>query len=67
MLQKLGKFFFRVNFMINGFLLGLDKLALFKPGSSHACQVCSANCVDLLVLILFWSSTLLSGSCSDIF
>ena len=27
--QKLGKFLFRVNF--NGFLLGLDKLALFKP------------------------------------
>ena len=34
MLQKLGKFLFRVNF--NGFLLGLDKLALFKlclPGT----------------------------------
>ena len=29
MLQKLGKFLFRVNF--NGFLLGLDKLTLFKP------------------------------------
>ena len=29
MLQKLGKFLFPVNF--NGFLLDLDKLALFKP------------------------------------
>ena len=35
--------------------------------SSHVCQVRSANCVGLLVLILFWSSTLLSSSSSDIF
>ena len=39
MLQKLGKFLFRVNF--NGFPLGLDKLALFKtclPGTY--CKLC---------------------------
>ena len=63
MLQKLGRFLFPVNF--SGFLLGLDKLALFD--SSHACQVLSANCVDLLVLILFWSLTLLSSSSSHSF
>ncbi len=28
---------------------------------SHACQLRSAKCVDLLVLIPFWSSTLLSS------
>ena len=66
MLQKLGKFLFRVNF--NGFLLGLDKLALFKPclPGTYVLQILS-DCVDLLVLILFWSLTLLSGSSSDIF
>ena len=57
MLQKLGKFFLRVNF--NGFLLGLDKLCLFKPClpavvqimliRARACQVHSANVVDLRV------------------
>ena len=61
MLHKLGKFLFRVNF--NGFLLGLDKLALFKPCLPGTW----CNCIDLLVLILFWSSTLLSSSSSDIF
>ena len=34
---------------------------------SHACQVRNANCVNLFVLILFWFSTLLQSSSSDIF
>ena len=58
MLQKLGKFLFRVNF--NGFLLGLDKLALFKACSPGTyCKLCWHVCIDTL--------TLLSNSSSDIF
>ena len=55
--------------------LGIYRTQIFSPkfcvtvikSARRVCQVRSANCVDLLELILFWSSTLLSSSPSDIF
>ena len=45
-------------------ILFLNNITLFKP---IICHVCGANCVDVLVLILFLSSTFFSSSSLGVF